>query len=54
MVSRGHPSRDEWPRHSQGIFGNPRTENVDDNRQPLGQLQDVGGVLARVAESAAR
>lgn len=34
--------------------GNPRTENLDDKRQPLGPLQDVGGVLARTAEGFAR
>jgi hypothetical protein len=29
--------------------GNPRTENWDDKRQPLGPLQDVGGMIARAA-----
>jgi len=32
--------------------GNPRTENLDDRRQPLGPLQDLGGALARAAGSA--
>ena len=31
--------------------GNPRTENWDDKRQPLGPLQDLGGVLAHAAAS---
>jgi hypothetical protein len=31
--------------------GSPRTENLDDRRQPLGPLQDVGGALARAAGS---
>jgi hypothetical protein len=29
--------------------GNPRTDNMDDKRQPLGPLQDVGGALSRAA-----
>jgi hypothetical protein len=31
--------------------GNPRTENLDDRRQPLGPLQDLGGALAHAAGS---
>ena len=31
--------------------GNPRTENWDDKRQPLGPLQDLGGAVARQAGS---
>ncbi len=31
--------------------GNPRTENLDDKRQPLGPLQDLGGALAHAAGS---
>lgn len=32
--------------------GNPRTQNLEDRRQPLGPLQDLGGALARAAGSA--
>ncbi|MBA2589560.1 MAG: hypothetical protein H0U98_13170 [Alphaproteobacteria bacterium] len=32
--------------------GNPRTQNLEDRRQPLGPLQDLGGALARAASSA--
>jgi hypothetical protein len=32
--------------------GNPRIENWDDKRQPLGPLQDLGGALAHAAGSA--
>jgi len=32
--------------------GNPRTDNLDDRRQPLGPLQDLGGALAHAAGSA--
>ena len=32
--------------------GNPRTDNMDDKRHPLGPLQDVGGALSRAAGSA--
>ena len=31
--------------------GNPRTDNLDDKRQPLGPLQDVGGAISRAAGS---
>jgi hypothetical protein len=31
--------------------GNPRTENWEDKRQPLGPLQDLGGAVARQAGS---
>ncbi|HEX4273027.1 MAG TPA: hypothetical protein VHZ32_16670 [Rhizomicrobium sp.] len=31
--------------------GSPRTENLDDKRQPLGPLQDLGGALAHAAGS---
>jgi hypothetical protein len=31
---------------------NPRTDSLEDNRQLLGPLQDVGGVLSRAAGSA--
>lgn len=31
--------------------GHPRTENLDDKRQPLGPLQDLGGALAHAAGS---
>jgi hypothetical protein len=31
--------------------GNPRTETIDNRRQPLGPLQDLGGALARSAGS---
>ena len=33
--------------------GNPRTDNLENRSQPLGPLQDVGGVLSRAAEGAA-
>jgi hypothetical protein len=33
--------------------GNPRTESLDDKRQPLGPLQDLGVALGRVAVGAA-
>jgi hypothetical protein len=32
--------------------GNPRTENLEDRRQPLGPLQDLGGAIAHAAGSA--
>jgi hypothetical protein len=32
--------------------GNPRTDSLEDKRQPLGPLQDVGGVLSRAAGNA--
>jgi hypothetical protein len=32
--------------------GNPRTQNLEDRRQPLGPLQDLGGALARAAGNA--
>lgn len=32
--------------------GNPRSENWDDKRQPLGPLQDLGGALAHAAGGA--
>jgi hypothetical protein len=32
--------------------GNPRTDSLEDKRQPLGPLQDVGGALSRAAGSA--
>jgi hypothetical protein len=32
--------------------GNPRTQNLEDHRQPLGPLQDLGGALARAAGNA--
>ena len=32
--------------------GNPSTDNLDDKRQPLGPLQDVGGAISRAASSA--
>jgi hypothetical protein len=32
--------------------GNPRIDNLDNKRQPLGPLQDVGGALSRAAGSA--
>jgi len=31
--------------------GNPRTENLEDRRQPLGPLQDLGGAIAHAAGS---
>lgn len=31
--------------------GSPRTENLDDKRQPLGPLQDLGGAIAHAAGS---
>jgi hypothetical protein len=31
--------------------GTPRSENVDDRKQPLGPVQDLGGVLAHAAGS---
>lgn len=31
--------------------GTPRAENLDDRKQPLGPLQDLGGALARAAGS---
>ena len=33
--------------------GHPRTENLDDKRQPLGPLHDLGGALAHAAGSVA-
>ena len=33
--------------------GNPRTQNLEDRRQPLGPLQDLGGALAGAAFSRA-
>ena len=32
--------------------GTPRAENLDDRKQPLGPLQDLGGAIARAAGSA--
>jgi hypothetical protein len=32
--------------------GNPRTDNLEDRRQPLGPLQDLGGAIARAAGNA--
>jgi len=32
--------------------GNPRTQNLEDRRQPLGPLQDLGGALAKAAGNA--
>ena len=32
--------------------GNPHTQNLEDRRQPLGPLQDLGGALAHAATSA--
>ena len=32
--------------------GNPRTQNLEDRRQPLGPLRDLGGALARAAGNA--